>query len=249
MRTIKAGSHTVEIFDSIEELPIKRFHKFNKYLLVDSGVGSDLNDINDKIAKILMYVESADKSNAKIELENLRQSMFLVSQETNIKHLALMALIKSVDGKEVTDLSDEGLRNLQKIFEEEPLNIFDRLLQSVKKKIDEELNLYFPGQFDDAAVKEYYDRLKSRALLQLDSIIRDKDNRIEIERIDNFLLSLSKPKLFSGKESAEIKYDRQFEDMCLFLTCELHLGIEKITVLQFYNSFDYIKKQRKKNGR
>ena len=249
MKTIKIGKYKVELYDSIDELPIKRFHKFNKYLLVDAGVGSDLNDINEKIAKIMRYVDRSDNVNARIELENLRQAMYLVTQETNLKHLAFMVLVKSIDGKEITDLSDEGVRATQKVFENQSLNFIDRLFQSVKKKIDEELNLYFPSQFDDAAVKEYHDKLRSRILFQLDSIIRNADHKQEIDQIDDFLFTLVKPKVFSGKESTEIKYDRQFEDMCLFLSHELSLDIDKLSVLQFYNSFEYIKKQRKKDGR
>lgn len=250
MKTIDIGKHKVEIFDSIDELPIKRFHKFNKFLLVDAGVGSDLMDINDKILKILRYMDKSDKANAKIELENLRQSLYLISQETNVKHLSFMALVKSVDGVEVTDLSDENLRKIQKTFESTELGFFSQLLMSFKKKVDTELNLYFPGQFDDAASREYCDKLKARILLQLDSIIRKTNNLEEIDRIDDFLLTLAKPKIFSGRESAEIAYDKQFEDMCLFLSHELSLDIDKLSVLQFYNSFEYIKKLRKKqNGR
>lgn len=249
MKTIEIGKYKVELYDSIDELPIKRFHKFNKYLLVDAGVGSDLNDINEKINRILRYVDKSDKVNARIELENLRQAMYLVTQETNLKHLAFMVLIKNIDGKEITDLSDEGIRATQKVFENQSLNFIDRLFQSVKKKIDEELNIYFPGQFDDAAVKEYHDKLRSRTLFQLDTIIRNADHKQEIDQIDDFLLTLAKPKVFSGKESTEIKYDRQFEDMCLFLSHELSLDIDKLSVLQFYNSFEYIKKHRKNHGR
>jgi hypothetical protein len=206
-------------------------------------------DINDRILKIMRYVDKADKTNAKIELDNLRQSLYLVSQETNVKHLSFMALVKSVDGVEVTDLSDDNLKKVQKTFESTALGFFRNLLNTFKKKVDTELNLYFPGQFDDAAIKEYHDKLRSRILFQLDTIIRNADHKQEIDQIDDFLLTLAKPKVFSGKESTEIKYDRQFEDMCLFLSHELSLDIDKLTVLQFYNSFEYIKKQRKKNGR
>mgnify|MGYP000913819870 CR=1 FL=1 len=249
MKTIEIGKYKVELYDSIDELPIKRFHKFNKYLLVDAGVGSDLNDINEKIGRIMRFVELSDKVNANMELENLRQALYLVSQGTNVRHLALMVLIKSVDGVENSDLSDEKLRFLQKQLGETSVGFFNRLLQSVKKKIDNEINLYFPGQFDDAAVKEYHDKLRFRILFQLDSIIRNADHKQEIDQIDDFLLTLAKPKVFSGKESTEIKYDRQFEDMCLFLSHELSLDIDKLSVLQFYNSFEYIKKHRKNHGR
>lgn len=249
MKEIEIGKHTVEIYDSIDELPIKRFHKFNKYLLIDAGVGSDLNSISEKINRIVRFIDKEDKANAKIELDNLRQAMFLSVSELNAKHLAFMVLVKSVDGKDIIDLSDAGLKKTQQIFEEQQTNFIDRLIQSVKKKIDTELNLYFPGQFDDAAIKEYHDKLRFRILFQLDTIIRNADHKQEIDQIDDFLLTLAKPKVFSGKESTELKYDRQFEDMCLFLSHELSLDIDKLSVLQFYNSFDYIKKQQKKNGK
>jgi hypothetical protein len=250
MKTIDIGIHKVEIYDSIDELPVKRFHKFNKYLLVDAGIGSDMMDLNDRILKIMRYIDKSDKTNAKVELENLRQSIYLISQETNVKHLSFMALVKSIDGVEVTDLSDDNLKKLQKTFDTTPLGFFSQLLMNFKKKVDTELALYFPGQFDDAASREYCDKLKARILLQLDSIIRKTNNTEEIDRIDDFLLTLAKPKIFSGRESAEIAYDKQFEDMCLFLAHELSLDIDKLSVLQFYNSFEYIKKIRKKqNGR
>lgn len=249
MKTVNINKHKVEIYDSIDELPIKRFHKFNKYLLVDAGVGSDINDINEKISKIIRYIDKADKNNAKIELDNLRQSFNLIIQEVNVKHLAFMVLVKSIDGKEQTDLSEEGIKNIQSLFENQSSNFVNKLFQSIKKKIDQELDLYFPGQFDDASIKEYHDKLKSRALFQLDTIIRDANHIDEISQIDDFLLTLAKPKVFSGRESIEIKYDKQFEDMCLFLMHELSLDAEKLSVLQFYNSFEYIKKQRRKNGR
>lgn len=249
MRTETVGKNKIEIYDSIDELPIRRFHKFNKYMLVDAGIGSDLNDINDHIFKTIRYVDKGDKENAKRQLDNLRQSLYMVSQETNIKHLSFMVLIKSINGKEVHDLSDDNMKRLLKFFENESKSFLDKLIEFVKKKIDEELNLYFPGHFDDASVKEYYDKIKQRVLLQLDTILRGNDNEDKIERIEDFLLSLAKPKVFSGKESAEIQYDKQFEEMCLFLKHELSIEPEEMTVLQFYNSFEYLKKLKKPNGR
>lgn len=44
MRKIVLAKHKVELYDSIDELPIVRFHKYNKMLLIDAGVGSDLSD-------------------------------------------------------------------------------------------------------------------------------------------------------------------------------------------------------------
>jgi hypothetical protein len=249
MKTLFLGRDKLEIYDSIDELPVKRYQKFNKYMLVDAGIGSDLNDINDHIFKIARYIDKGDVSNAKKALSNMRQALYLVSQETNAKHLSYMALIKSVNGKEVFDISDENLKRLLKYFDNQPKSYIEKLVEFVKKKISDELALYFPAHFDDAAAKEYYQRLKRRTVLQLSEIVEQVDNSESIEAIDDFLFSLSKPQSFSGKNSAEIRFDKQFEEMCLFLKKELNADPEEMTVLQFYNSFEYIKKTKKDNGR
>ena len=97
MRTIKIGRKTVEFYDAIDELPIRRYHKFNKYMLVDSGIGSDLNDINSHIAKVSRYISKKDEKNALAQLENLRTSLYMIAEETNVRHLSFAILVKSIN--------------------------------------------------------------------------------------------------------------------------------------------------------
>ena len=246
MRTITIGKKTIELYDNIDKLPIKRFHKFNKYLLIDAGVGGNITDIDEHIIKIARYVESGDKTNAKKQLDNLRTSLFMVSEETNIKHLSFITLIKSINGKEVHDLSDENIRRLSRELNSAEKGFIDRLIESIKKKIDSELDLYFPGTFDDASIKEYFDKVRQRVLLQLDSLLRENDNSKKIEEIETFLLGIAKPRVFSGKDSIEIKYEKNFQDTCLFLKKEMSIYPENMTVLEFYNAFEYLKKNRPK---
>ena len=248
MRIVKIGKYTLEVYDSIDELPVRRFHKFNKYMLVDSGVGADLNDINAHISRVSKYMEK-DVPAARRELENMRQSLYMISEEINAKHLAFVPMIKSINGEDLHDLSEENIKRISQKLSSVKLGVFNRLIESIKKKIDQELVLYFPTQFDSAAVKEYYDRVQSKALLQLDGVIRGNDNKKKIEAINDFLLYFAKPQIFFGKDSAEIKYDKDFEEMCLFLQKELSLNIEETTVMQFYTSLGYIKKLRKHGNR
>lgn len=187
-----------------------------------------------------------DKNNAKLQLDNLRQSLFLISQENNVKHLSFITLIKSVDGVEVTDLSDENIKRLSEMFNEKSVSFVDRLIATIKKKIDNEIGLYFPGYSEDSASKEYYDKVRERALLQLDSILSDEDNTELIDKIEDFLVSLAKPKSFSGSKSAEIAYDKNFEEACLFLKKETGAEVDNMNVLQFYNAFEYLKKMNTK---
>lgn len=247
MKTVIIGRHKVEVWDSIDELPVSRFHKYNKYMLVDSGIGSDLNDFNNHVARVGKFIKT-DQGQAIKELENLRQSLYMISEEISPKYLSFVTLIKSIDGKPLYDLSDENIKRISKQLSNVKVNFLNGLLEAVKKKIDTELNLYFPGQFDETAVKEYYDRLRDRVLLLLDTIIRGNDNNEEIQKIDDYLLTMAKPQVFSGKESAEIKFDKQFEEMCTFLAHRLGAEPEKMTVLQFYNAFEYLKKTTKTNG-
>jgi hypothetical protein len=244
MRKESIGRHVVELYDSIDELPIVRFHKYNKFLLVDSGIGSDINDLNQKIGTIVGHVKN--KSDFAItELENMRQALYLISTELSPKHLAFACLVYSVDGEVIHDISDDNLHRVLKRLKNTKVGWLNGFMESIKKKINQELRLYFPGRFDDAAVKEYYDKLKQRVLLMLDTLINENDNSNKIEQIDSFMLTLSKPQLFSGKESAEIKFDKQFEEMCLFLADQLSVEPKKMTVLVYYQTFEYLKKKLK----
>ena len=55
---------------------------------------------------------------------------------------------------------------------------------------------------------------------------------------------------FSGKGSAEVRYDKQFENMCLLIRKELNANAKGMTVLEYYNAFEFIKDmQKQKNAK
>lgn len=109
--------------------------------------------------------------------------------------------------------------------------------------------MYFPGKFEDAATKEYFDQLRSYTLLKLKHIITGEDVTQACEEIEIRLAMLIKPRIFFGKKSEEIAYDKLFEEMCLILSQNLQVQTQNMTVLQFYNAFEYLKKQMKKRKR
>ena len=78
MKTVKIGKHNVELYDTIEELPITRFHKYQKYLLVDSGIGSTIEDFDKHIEKARRFLILNDPANAQKELENLQHLLTLI---------------------------------------------------------------------------------------------------------------------------------------------------------------------------
>lgn len=243
MKDLTISNKIIRVYDSIDEMPIVNFQKYNKYLLIDSGVGSDVDDIDAHITRVAKYIKAGDSKKALLELQNMRQNMHMVNSEISPKYLAFAALIHSVDGKEVDDLSDDGLKKL--LLELKAIKhskVMDFLLW-LKKKVTFELEVYFPGDFTSPKEKEVYDKLKERTLLALDSIICGSDNTEQIEAIDTAILSSHTPKSFTGSESVEIRYDKQFESTCLLIAQKTNVDARKMTVLQFYNAVDNIKQQ------
>lgn len=243
MKSLLVNKKIIQVYDSIDEMPIVNFQKYNKYLLIDSGIGSDADDIDAHIVKIAKFIKSNNNKKALQELQNMRQNIYMVNSEISPKYLAFAALIHSIDGKKIDSLSDDNLKKiLQDLKEIKHSKIIDFLLW-LKKKVINELETYFPSDFISPKEKDAYDKLKSRTLLILDSIINNADNTEQIELIDTAMLNMCIPKIFIGSESVEIKYDKQFESTCLFIAQKTNMDAKKMTVLQFYNAIDNIKTQ------
>ena len=243
MKSLLINKKIVRVYDSIDEMTIINFQKYNKYLLIDSGIGSDADDIDAHIIKIAKFIKANNSKKALQELQNMRQNMYMVNSEISPKYLAFAALIHSIDGKEVNDLSDDGLKKLLQDLKDIKHSKVINFLLWLKKKVTNELETYFPGDFVNPKEKEAYDRLKNRTLLVLDSIINNTDNTKQIESIDTMMLNMHAPKVFIGSESVEVKYDKQFESTCLLIAQKTNMDARKMTVLQFYNAIDNIKAQ------
>lgn len=83
--------------------------------------------------------------------------------------------------------------------------------------------------------------------MKLDHIINGVDVTEKCKDIEIRLAMLAKPRVFWGKKSVEITYDKQFEEMCLILSHNIQVQPHSMTVLQFYNAFEYMKKISSKN--
>lgn len=246
MVTIEIGGHKVRMYDAIDELPIARFHRYQRSLLVDAGVGSDMVAFDQRIERARRFLMAGDNEKAGRELENLRQSVFLIQSSVDTKLLSFAALVVEVDGKPCDDLSDDGLRKVCGMLEDSPRGEMTARLEAVKKKIDDELQLYFPAIFNDANVKEYYDILRKRSLAILRSIINGEEmpgKTDEVDKLTTALITYSKPQAFSGPEGVEVQFDRQFENLCLVLSEQVHVSSKNLTVLEFYNAFDFVRER------
>ena len=249
MVTVKIGKHTVEMYDAIDELSIVRFHKYQKLLLVDAGIGADITAFDQRIEKTRRFLMDGNADEAKKELSNLRNCVWMIQNGVNPRNRAFAALVAKIDGRECSDMADDALEKILDTLKDAPIKDVTAQLEAVKKKIDGELMLYFPALFNDASVKEYYDILKRRTLAVLKNIVAGMDNpdeTAEIEKLTTALITYTKPQLFNGPESVEIQFDRQFENLCLALSEQLHVKPKEYTVLEFYNAFDFLQDRAKK---
>lgn len=244
MKTVCIRGKVLKLYDSIDEMPIINFQKYNKYLLMDAGLGSDANDIDAHIVRIAKLIKAKSEKEALQELQNMRQSLHMINSNISPKYLAFTALIHSINGKVLTDLSDDNLQVVLNSLKEAPHSFITSLLAIFKKKVQLELETYFPVAFSvSARDKDLYDKLKARTLLVLGDIINNTDSSDKIASIESLMLAMCKPKLFYGPESVEVKHERDFNNACLLIAKELNYDTHDLTVLQFYSALELIKKQ------
>lgn len=248
MKTARIGKHTVEMYDSIEDLPIVRFHKYNKMLLIDSGIGGDLSDVDSHIEKAAAFVRVGEKDKAIDELQNLKKAVWFVQSGLSPKHLAFAALVTKVDGTETNDLSDDGLQRVVAMLNDVPNSEAVSELETAKKKIETELQTYFPQIFDSAVEKEYYDTVKKRTITQLMCIISGKTDTREVDSLTDKILTFIDPPIFDGLENVEVKADKQFERMLLMMSQQLGIDARGYSTLAFYNAYEYLKETTKKKN-
>ena len=108
---IKKGlkKHTVRLYDNIEQMPIERFNKVNKYWMLDDNIGSSISDFDKAhYAKFMLLLDNKEKM-AK-ELENFRILVYNIMNEVNVSHYSFACMVHSIDGVEKNDLSENGLK-------------------------------------------------------------------------------------------------------------------------------------------
>ena len=124
----------VVLYDSIDNLPIINYQKFNKFILIDSLVGSDYLDVVSSITRAMQYI-NLDKSEMAItQLQNTISCISLITQEIGPKYLAFAALVKEINGVEVTDISDSGLTRVLEMLNKVQKSVLEKVLTKVKKK-------------------------------------------------------------------------------------------------------------------
>ena len=246
MKKMTLGTHKVVMYDSIEELPIVRFQKYNKMLMLDAGLGSDVRALDGHLARVSEFIKAGDLTNAAAEIDNLRQTLYNVQNGLTPHFMSLVPLMAEVDGEPLTDLSDENLAAVYDRLKDVTLGQHDEAAKEVKKKIEEELKAYFNQGGESATSKEYYELMRRRALLMLEEIEKGSDRGGEIREIESQMVRVDKPRVFQGQRNAEVLYDKNFVGCCIAIAQNLNMDAKGMTVMEYYRAMEVLEEQQKR---
>ena len=103
------GKHEIELYDSIQNIPILRFQKLNKYTMIDLEIGNDFNDYNKRLNKTLAFLAKNMVAEAIQELKNQQQTVFNAFNEQSPKGKSFAVLIHRIDKVHYTKFAPDDL--------------------------------------------------------------------------------------------------------------------------------------------
>lgn len=105
----KHKGHEIELYDSIHNLRILRFQRFNKYQMIASEIGNTFEDYDERTKKVLNFMNKKMYVEAIQELENRRQTVFNAYNEFTPIGKSFAILVKRIDDVRYNDFSPDDL--------------------------------------------------------------------------------------------------------------------------------------------
>jgi len=132
----KYGKHEIELFDSIHNLPVLRFQRFNKYQMQASEIGNTFQDYDQRTVKISQFIQKKMFEEALQELENRRQTVFNAYNDFTPLGKSFAILVKRIDKVEYQDFSPDNLDRCLEHLDRIGLGFANSIekLKEVKKK-------------------------------------------------------------------------------------------------------------------
>jgi len=140
---IYVNEHRIELFDNTQNLPILRFQKFNKYMMIANEIGNTFHDYDARTAKALQFLQKEMVPEAMQELNNRRQAVFNAYNEFSPKGKAFAVLVKKIDDKRYDGISPDELDEVLKHLDKIGLGYLDSLEAVEKVKKNSKLNYKF----------------------------------------------------------------------------------------------------------
>ena len=151
MIIFKKKKTEVKFYDSIEEMPHRRYMKFNKEMMRANEVGNSMTDVIKRIDRAMGFIQAKESDKAVRELSNARLASSYSQAELEPKGLALAAMVKSINGVEVDDITTSGLQNTLEVLQNIGMSKkeLDHNADSVKKKLNKSSKYSFLSSLMD----------------------------------------------------------------------------------------------------
>lgn len=85
------------LYDSVKDLPIDRYQAFQKYLIQESHIGSDIGAIGLHFQRLDTLLQAGQIPQAQQERQNMHVSFFSILEGLNFQSKAFVCLLKSVE--------------------------------------------------------------------------------------------------------------------------------------------------------
>lgn len=99
----------ISIYGSAKELPITRYTELQKYLAMESGIGSNIEAINMHYLRLKALIEEDKKTDAIMENENALLALRTLLNGVSYYGLAFGCLVARIGAEMCEDISEEGL--------------------------------------------------------------------------------------------------------------------------------------------
>lgn len=236
MKTYTYKRLELELYDSIDNTPYRRFQEYNLMCLIDANIGSDLNSVDNHYLTIQKLLPFPDK--AALELNNFRQNLHFILSNTSPELRSFACLVAKING---VDVSMKPTEWIESKINHLPVGVIKSLLESFKKKIEVEIEMFFPGRIDIVQRGEAFQTLKKRTLLILDEIL-GTDRTKELKALESEVYEKYRPINFQGPDGVEIQSVKAYEEMCLLMEKYVK-NPREMTILVFYQALEMINKK------
>lgn len=238
------NGHKIELYDSIDELPIERFYFFNRQILMDSGVGSTMDDISARGGKLIRLTKT-DPDKAGIEAMNMIGAIANCIQNINPEMGAFLALVKTVNGEPWTDLSNEGVQAFQETIKTAKRTTILDLVKKIRRAIRSEMSIFFKtGNGSEA--KEYYQKLKQKLILQMKGV-QGQEIQEDMKTLDEAMMQMDSVIPYLGENGVQVKDIIGGKEAIAMVTKYIGKDAKDMSVLEFYTVVEMIRKEVQKN--
>lgn len=252
MKIIRYGSEELRLYDCLEDMPIRVWHKFNEYMILSSA-GSTIADLERNYALMVKFSLDSDKDSFAAAANNMAMNIALLKGNFHPKLFAFTVLSKDLKGLDEGSIQEHAdyLFSSYPISNRKVNETIDEVIANIKSESKVLFNNVAALTHDEAFV--YYQKLKIKGNYLLDFILYGTDKSDEIKRMEFEINKILKP-VNTNPQDAESNFTltkRAQAEMEVAIDREFGVD-ESRTLLKFYTIIAQKiqeSKERENNGR